>query len=97
MFSRDVFAVGVMPYKLLCRGQHPYEGGRPMVGEKVGDPRSSRPDLDIALAEFLVKSCAPYRDGWFRTALEMKEALESAVVASAGRLQVARTGQLPGI
>lgn len=77
--STDLFAVGVMLYQLICTGEHPYEGGRPMVGEMVRDPRSIRPDLDEGLAEFLRKACAPYREGRFQSAREMKSALEVAV------------------
>ena len=46
--STDLFAVGVMLYELLCNGQHPYPGSRPMVGEQVIDPRTIRPDLSDA-------------------------------------------------
>ena len=73
--STDLFAVGVMLYELLCNGQHPYPGSKPTVGESVIDPRTIRPDLDSALAEFLVKACAPYRSERFATAQEMKDAL----------------------
>jgi len=63
-------------YELLCNGQHPYEGGRPMVGDDVRDPRSIRPDLPAALADFLLKACASYRGERFATAIEMKRLLE---------------------
>ena len=75
--STDLFAVGVMLYELLCNGQHPYPGSKPTVGESVIDPRTIRPDLDSALAEFLVKACAPYRSERFATAQEMKDALSA--------------------
>lgn len=84
--STDLFGVGVMLYQLLCKGEHPYEGGRPMVGERVRDPRSIRADLDERLAAFLVKACAPYRDERFRTAREMRAALEVASGNHAGRV-----------
>ena len=29
-----------MLYELLCNGQHPYEGGRPMAGEAVRDAQT---------------------------------------------------------
>lgn len=74
--TTDLFAVGVVLYELLCNGEHPYPGGKPMVGEAVIDPRSMRPDLSADLAKFLVKACAPDRSERFATALEMKEALE---------------------
>jgi uncharacterized protein (TIGR02653 family) len=75
--STDLFAVGVLLYQLVCDGQHPYEGGRPMIGESVRDPRLVRPDLSTGLADFLMKACAPTRQERFDTAREMKEALAS--------------------
>ena len=76
--STDLFAVGVMLYELLCDGHHPYPGSRPMVGEKVIDPRTIRPELRNAIAEFLLKACAADRADRFATAKEMKSALEAA-------------------
>jgi uncharacterized protein (TIGR02653 family) len=73
--STDLFAVGVLLYELLCDGHHPYPGSNPMVGESVIDPRTVRPDLSEELTEVLIKSCAPYRDQRFSTALKMREAL----------------------
>lgn len=73
--STDLFAVGVMLYEMLCNGQHPYPGSKPMVGEAVVDPRTIRPDMAPELGEFLVKACAPYRNERFSTAQEMKDAL----------------------
>ena len=75
--STDLFAVGVMLYELLCNGQHPYRGSIPLAGESVIDPRTVRADLRPGLIEFLVKSCAPYRDERFATAQEMHSALHS--------------------
>jgi uncharacterized protein (TIGR02653 family) len=75
--STDLFAVGVMLYELLCDGHHPYPGSRPMVGEQVIDPRTIRPDLSDAIAEFLLKACAADRANRFATAKEMKSALEA--------------------
>jgi serine/threonine protein kinase len=69
--STDLFAVGVMLYELLCNGQHPYPGGKPMVGEEVIDPRTIRSDLDDALVGFLRKACASQRGERFSTAAEM--------------------------
>lgn len=80
--TTDLFAVGVVLYELLCNGEHPYPGGKPMVGEAVIDPRSMRPDLSADLAKFLVKACAPDRSERFATALEMKEALEQVRVGT---------------
>jgi serine/threonine protein kinase len=75
--STDLFAVGVMLYELLCNGQHPYPGSKPMVAEVVIDPTTIRSDLDPELAAFLVKACAPFRSERFATAQEMKDALET--------------------
>jgi hypothetical protein len=49
-----------------------------MVGERVIDPRTIRPDLSDALAEFLLRACAAHRADRYATAQEMKTALESA-------------------
>lgn len=74
--SPDLFAVGVVLYELLC-AQHPYQDGQPRFDHGPVDPREFRPDLSPAIADFLVKACAPYRDSRFKTAKEMREALES--------------------
>ena len=73
--STDLFAVGVLLYQLLCDGQHPYPNARPMVDEPVIDPRAFRPDLNPALAEFLIKACASANVDRFSTAAEMQLAL----------------------
>ncbi|KKL05065.1 hypothetical protein LCGC14_2609770, partial [marine sediment metagenome] len=73
--STDLFAVGAMLYELLCNGEHPYEGGQPMAGEKVRDPRLLRSDLRAELADFLIKACAALREQRFSSAHEMKAAL----------------------
>ena len=73
--STDLFAVGVTLYELLCNGEHPYHERKRMVGEDVRDPRQFRPDLDGAVADFLMKACAPYHDDRFTTAVEMHGAL----------------------
>ena len=80
--STDLFAVGVLLYELLCDGRHPYPGSAPTTAESVIDPRAVRPDLPGGLAEFLITSCAPYRDRRFSTALQMKEALEAVRTGS---------------
>jgi serine/threonine protein kinase len=36
--STDLFAVGVTLYELLCNGEHPYKGGKPMASGAVQDP-----------------------------------------------------------
>jgi uncharacterized protein (TIGR02653 family) len=74
--STDLFAVGVTLFELLCSGEHPYKGGKPMVGMDVCDPREIRPDLSDNLAGFLMKACASYREDRFTTAVEMYHALE---------------------
>ena len=79
--STDLFAVGVMLHELLCDGHHPYPGSRPMVGEKVIDPRTIRPGLSDGIAEFLLRACAAGRADCFTTAKrdeEMKSVLEVA-------------------
>ena len=63
-------------YELICNGEHPYEDGKPMVGESVRDPKKFRPDLGDALDVFLQKACAPHRDARFATAVEMQDALQ---------------------
>ena len=78
--STDLFAVGVTLYELLCNGEHPYKGRRPMVGASVRDAKQFRPDLDESLATFLNKACAPYREQRFATAAEMQSALEAVQV-----------------
>ena len=76
--STDLFAVGVLLYQLLCDGQHPYPNSRPMIDEPVIDPRAFRPDLNPALAEFLIEACAPANVDRFSTAAEMQLALRKA-------------------
>jgi serine/threonine protein kinase len=73
--STDLFAVGVLLYQLLCDGQHPYPNSRPMVDEPVIDPRAFRPDLNPALADFLITACASANVDRFSTAAEMQVAL----------------------
>jgi len=76
--TTDLFAVGVTLYELLCDGQHPYPGARPMGGVEPIDPRQFRNDLPAAVAEFLLKACGSARQQRFQTAAEMKAALEAA-------------------
>jgi serine/threonine protein kinase len=75
--SPDLFAVGVVLYRLLCNGCHPYPDSRPMLAEPVIDPRTFRPDLHPGLAGFLIKACAPVRAERFATATEMQQALRA--------------------
>ncbi len=70
--TTDLFAVGVLLYQLLCNGHHPYPNATPTVGEPVTNPRTIRSDLNSALAEFLIKACAPAKDDRFSTAAEMR-------------------------
>jgi hypothetical protein len=73
--STDLFAVGVLLYRLLCNGHHPFPHAMPMLGVPVTDPRTIRPDLNQDLARFLVKACAPASADRFATAAEMGLAL----------------------
>ena len=47
-----------------------------MVGEEVRDPRELRSDLSRALADFLMRACAPYREQRYAAASDMKAELE---------------------
>lgn len=75
--STDLFAVGVMLYELLCNGQHPYPGGKPMVDEDIIDPKTIRADLDEELAAFVRRACASDRAQRFTTAAEMEAGLRT--------------------
>ena len=75
--STDLFAVGVLLYKLLCNGHHPFPNAMPMVDEPVIDPRTIRFDLNPDLAEFLIKACAPANADRFSTAADMQLALRN--------------------
>ena len=75
--STDLFAVGVLLYRLLCDGHHPFPNAMPMVDVPVTDPRTVRPDLNPGLAEFLIKACAPASDDRFSTAADMRLALRN--------------------
>jgi Protein tyrosine and serine/threonine kinase len=75
--STDLFAVGVLLYRLLSNGRHPFPDAIPTVGEPVTDPRTIRSDLNPDLAEFLIKACAPASADRFSTAAEMQLALRN--------------------
>ena len=75
--STDLFAVGVLLYRLLCDGHHPFPNAMPMAGVAVTDPRTIRFDLKPGLAEFLIKACAPVSADRFSTAAEMRLALRT--------------------
>jgi hypothetical protein len=75
--STDLFAVGVLLYRLLCNGHHPFPNAMPMVDAPVTDPSKIRFDLNPDLAEFLVKACAAASVNRFSTAADMQLALRS--------------------
>ena len=75
--STDLFAVGVLLYRLLCNGRHPFPDAMPTVEEPVTDPITIRSDLNPDLAEFLIKACAPASADRFSTAAEMQLALRN--------------------
>ena len=75
--STDLFAVGVLLYRLLCDGHHPFPNAMPMIGIPVTDPKTIRPDLNPDLAAFLIKACAPASADRFSTAADMQLALRN--------------------
>jgi serine/threonine protein kinase len=75
--STDLFAVGVLLYRLLCNGHHPFPNAMPMADVPVTDPRTIRPDLNPDLAGFLVQACAPASADRFATAADMRLALRN--------------------
>jgi hypothetical protein len=75
--STDLFAVGVLLYRLLCDGYHPFPNAMPMADVPVTDPRTIRPDLNPGLAGFLIKACAPASADRFSTAADMQAVLRT--------------------
>jgi len=75
--STDLFAVGVLLYRVLCNGHHPFPNAMPMADVPVTDPRAVRADLSPSLAEFLIKACAPASADRFATAADMRLALRT--------------------
>jgi serine/threonine protein kinase len=75
--STDLFAVGVLLYRLLCNGHHPFPNAQPMADVPVTDPRTIRHDLNPDLAGFLIKACAPAGGDRFSTAADMRLALRN--------------------
>jgi hypothetical protein len=75
--STDLFAVGVLLYRLLCDGHHPFPQARPMIDVPVTDPGTIRSDLSPDLAGFLIKACAPASADRFSTAADMQLALRN--------------------
>ena len=73
--STDLFAVGVLLYRLLCDGHHPFPHAMPLADVPVTDPRTIRFDLNPDLAGFLIKACAPASIDRFSTAADMQLAL----------------------
>jgi serine/threonine protein kinase len=75
--STDLFAVGVLLYRLLCDGQHPFPDATPVIDVPVTDPSTIRRDLNPGLAAFLIKACAPARVDRFATAADMQTVLNN--------------------
>ena len=75
--STDLFAVGVLLYRLLCNGHHPFPNAQPMADVPVTDPRTIRYDLNPDLAGFLSTACAPAGGDRFSTAADMRLALRN--------------------
>jgi len=75
--STDLFAVGVLLYRLLCDGHHPFPNAMPVADEPVTDPRTIRSDLNPDLAGFLIRACAPASVDRFSTAADMRLALRT--------------------
>ena len=75
--STDLFAVGVLLYRLLCDGRHPFPNAMPVADEPAADPRTIRSDLSPDLAGFLVSACAPASVDRFSTAADMRLALRT--------------------
>jgi Protein tyrosine and serine/threonine kinase len=75
--STDLFAVGVLLYRLLCNGHHPFPNAMPVAGVPVTDPRTIRRGLHPDLAEFLMKACAPASVDRFPTAADMRLTLRN--------------------
>ncbi len=75
--STDLFAVGVLLYRLLCDGHHPFPNARPVADVPVTDPRTIRSDLNPGLADFLIRACAPASADRFSTAADMRLALRN--------------------
>jgi len=75
--STDLFAVGVLLYRLLCDGHHPFPDATPKLDTPVIDPRMIRSDLNPDLAGFLIKACAPVGVDRFSTAADMQLALRN--------------------
>jgi hypothetical protein len=73
--STDLFAVGVLLYRLLCDGQHPFPNATPASDAPVTDPRTVRPDLGTDLADFITRACAPAKADRFAAAADMRLAL----------------------
>jgi serine/threonine protein kinase len=76
----DLFACGVVLYKLMT-GEHPFPNAHPIAGIDPIDPRNFAPTLPASLAELLVKACQPLRQDRYRTAREMRRALEEELLA----------------
>jgi serine/threonine protein kinase len=78
----DLFALGVTAYETFT-GQLPWERSQSLqtllshLNSSGKDPRVHKPDLDDALAKFLIKAIERDRDKRFQTAAAFREGLKS--------------------
>ena len=72
--SVDIYSLGLVLYSFLNHGRLPFYLGRRMQGEQIPAPA----DASEAAAEVILKACAFQPEKRYRSAAEMREALEKA-------------------